>query len=175
MAIHKEATNITSIKQAVKNKALANEWFQRDKAKLQAYVTRMLPSGLSAEDVVQEVFSRLVAHNDLSTLTHPTAYMKTIAKNCVVNYLRKHQKVTNIDDNESDLREEDTYTLQHSEMMIAIEEALNDLPQRCRMVFILSRYKGLDTHEIAEALSISPRMVQKHLVKAFDHFRERLL
>lgn len=180
MAIDKSNAKVISItarqKQADSRNALVSEWFQRDRARLLSYSKRMLPPDLLAEDVVQEIFTRLMAHADLSRVANPKAYMMAMARNCVIDYLRRNresQTVTHTDNRVADDDEENT--LQFGEMIIEVEKALNDLPKRCREVFILSRYKGLKTSEIAERLGISPRMVQKHLVIAFDHLRERLV
>lgn len=182
MAINKSNAKVIAIttrqkqKQADSHKALVSEWFQRDRARLISYARRMLPPNLSAEDVVQEIFTKLMAHADLSLVANPSAYMISMARNCVIDYLRRNRESQRVSDTDNEAEGDDEEnTLQYSEMMVEIEKALNDLPERCREVFILSRYKGLKTSEIAEQLAISPRMVQKHLVIAFDHFRERLV
>lgn len=184
MAIDKRGAQVIPLPERPKpadgRKALINEWFQRDYRRLQAYIKRLLPAELltelSAEDVLQEVFTRLMARRDLIEIINPRAYIMIMARNCVIDCLRHHQRNRSLGSHdELPANENDIKSLQYNEMMVAIERALEDLPQRCREVFILSRYQGMTTNEIAERLAISPRMVQKHLIKAFDHFRERLV
>jgi len=52
--------------------------------------------------------------------------------------------------------------------------AVDDLPPRCREVFLMSRLDGLGNGEIAGRLGISRNMVEKHIIKAMMHCRRRL-
>jgi RNA polymerase sigma factor (sigma-70 family) len=56
----------------------------------------------------------------------------------------------------------------------ALGQALNELPPRCRSVFIAARVEGIPQADIAKRLGISTRMVERELKRAFDHFEERL-
>jgi len=51
---------------------------------------------------------------------------------------------------------------------------LNELPARCREVFIMHRFKGLSHKEIARQLNISPKTVENHMVNALLFLRKRL-
>jgi len=64
--------------------------------------------------------------------------------------------------------------LDFNEMTVAYRDALSELPDQCRKVFLMRSYDGLTNSEIAELLGISMRMVQKHLAKAMAHFLETL-
>ncbi|HPV57032.1 MAG TPA: sigma-70 family RNA polymerase sigma factor, partial [Tenuifilaceae bacterium] len=55
-----------------------------------------------------------------------------------------------------------------------VENTLNQLPERCRQVFELSRFSGLKYHEIAEMLSISVKTVEADMTKALMMFRQNL-
>ncbi|NJK98274.1 MAG: sigma-70 family RNA polymerase sigma factor [Bacteroidales bacterium] len=48
----------------------------------------------------------------------------------------------------------------------AIENAINDLPERCRLVFLLAKEESLKYREIAEILSISEKTVNAQIVTA---------
>jgi RNA polymerase sigma-70 factor (ECF subfamily) len=56
----------------------------------------------------------------------------------------------------------------------AIAEVLDELPDKCRMVFKLSRYEELKYGEIADKLGISVKAVEKHITKALKVFRVKL-
>ena len=53
-----------------------------------------------------------------------------------------------------------------------IEKTIQNLPDRCRQVFIVSRMNGLKNREIAEKLDISIKNVERHLSRAMHSFRE---
>ncbi|MDE6131313.1 MAG: sigma-70 family RNA polymerase sigma factor, partial [Muribaculaceae bacterium] len=55
-----------------------------------------------------------------------------------------------------------------------INEALTDLPEKCREVFVLSYINGLSSKEIAHAMNISVRTVEAHVYKALRLMRARL-
>ena len=55
-----------------------------------------------------------------------------------------------------------------------IREALSELPDKCREVFVLSYVNGLKSKDIAEAMNISVRTVEAHIYKALRLLRSRL-
>ena len=51
---------------------------------------------------------------------------------------------------------------------------VEELPERRREAFQLSRYEGLSHHEIARVMGLAPKTVNNHVVLALQHLRERL-
>lgn len=51
---------------------------------------------------------------------------------------------------------------------------LDELPEKCREVFILSYLHDMKNAEIAQVLGISQRTVEAHMYKALKYLRERL-
>ena len=152
-----------------------SEWFQQNRSRLLAYVQRKLPAEFCPEDIVQEIFAKLMQRKDPQDLENPGAYLMMMAKNTVIDHLRRNKHEQHYREQQPDDHSPESSDLHYPEMLIAMEQAIKDLPERCREVFILSRYHGLKTAEIAQRLDISPRMVQKHLIKAFDHFQAHLI
>ena len=64
--------------------------------------------------------------------------------------------------------------LAEKELSRAIETAIAALPERCRLVFVMSRRQGLSYAEIADALGISVKTVEVHIGRALKSLRERL-
>lgn len=54
-------------------------------------------------------------------------------------------------------------------------EALNELPQRCRTIFLMSKRDAMSHREIAEELSISIKTVENQITKAYTRLRKSLL
>ena len=63
---------------------------------------------------------------------------------------------------------------------LAVEEfelfltCLDELPPKCRQVFVMHRLRKLSTQEVAVELRISDRMVRKHIARALIYCRYRL-
>jgi RNA polymerase sigma-70 factor (ECF subfamily) len=59
-------------------------------------------------------------------------------------------------------------------MLKLVNEEVNQLPEKCRIVFRYSRQNGMSSREIASALGISPKTVDNHLNKAITHLRHKM-
>jgi RNA polymerase sigma-70 factor (ECF subfamily) len=64
------------------------------------------------------------------------------------------------------------YILIEKELKLKIEKTIQNLPDRCREVFIMSRIEGLKNKEIAEKLNINIKNVERHLNRALQSFRQ---
>jgi len=65
-------------------------------------------------------------------------------------------------------------TVLSTELENKIQEAMEALPEQCRLVFKLSRFEELKYAEIAAQLSISIKTVENHMGKALKIMREQL-
>ena len=63
---------------------------------------------------------------------------------------------------------DDRYTL------AVLRQVLDELPPKCRLVFLLHRAKGMKHAEIAAELGVSVKAVENHMIKANRIFREKL-
>lgn len=152
-------------------------WFGLHRHDLLRYARRILPAPESPEDMVQEVFYRLIRQGRFSDLDNPRAYLMTIARNVAIDKLRQHKAAPEMipeADPRAEFDQDRSHNMDAAEMIVIIERALKELPERCRDAFVLRRYRGMDTAETAAALGISRRMVQKHLKNAMAHFHDRL-
>lgn len=144
---------------------------------LRGYLRKSLPTDGDIEDIVQEVFCRVLEYEKLGPVRNPSAFLYRTARNILVDRYRKRNTQTDAQEKISyelgASSQEDTF-LEYNEMVMAFKEALNDLPAKCRQVFLMRRRDGLSNSEIAEVLGISSRMVQKHMIKALEHFQGRL-
>jgi RNA polymerase sigma-70 factor (ECF subfamily) len=131
------------------------------------------------EDLAQDVFLKLWEKRETILIsTSFLAYLHRMSANEAISYLRKAKKR-----NEQLEIEElpplsapdrtDSPFLQH-ELHQHIQKAIGQLPDRCRMVFVLSRYEELTYKEIAEKLEISIKTVENQMGKALRLMREQL-
>lgn len=144
---------------------------------LRRYLLRLTCNSDDADDIAQEVFCRVLQNADFARMHNPGAFIFKSAHNLFIDRYRKQQLEQNLADEQSntvDPENEGESFLQYQEMALAYQHALQELPDRCRQVFLLRRHDGLSNAEIAETLHISMRMVQKHMIKALAHFQKRL-
>ena len=139
---------------------------------------RMLRDRAVAEELVQDVMLELWRRREtLAADGSAQAYLFQATRNRVLNHLR-HLKIEQR--SEPEVRGESASTphadaaLAHQELDVAIQRAIESLPDRCREVFELSRVHGLKYAEIAQSLGISIKTVEAQMGKALRTLRERL-
>ncbi|WP_333874059.1 RNA polymerase sigma factor [Methylobacter sp.] len=130
----------------------------------------------AAEDLVQESYLRLLQHPEPASIGNPRAYLYKVAANLGFDYLRK-ENVRN-KSTETDAVEPDDLTsplpgpeaLMEGELLLRnCLAALKTLPEVYRHVFLLNRIDGLTHLEIAEALQLPRRTVERYCAKALAH------
>jgi len=139
---------------------------------------RMLRDRAVAEELVQDVMLELWRRREtLAADGSAQAYLFQATRNRVLNHLR-HIKIEQR--SEPDIRGESSSTPQadagvvEEELDVAVQSAVQSLPDRCREVFELSRVHGLKYAEIARTLGISVKTVEAQMGKALRTLRERL-
>ena len=140
-----------------------------------AYAHRFLKDKADAADVVQNAFIKLWENRlNLDPDQSLIAYMYTIVRNLSLNYIRDHQqkhaqldeRALSIHDNPDIFYESDTSPRE------VIKVLVENLPERQREAFQLSRIDGLQHEEIAEIMDVSPRTVNNHIVCALKNLRK---
>jgi RNA polymerase sigma factor (sigma-70 family) len=64
--------------------------------------------------------------------------------------------------------------LDFDELHIQMEQTIHTLPDKCQLVFRLSREEGFTARQISETLQISPKTVEAHISKALKILRVSL-
>ncbi|MES2458224.1 MAG: RNA polymerase sigma-70 factor [Bacteroidota bacterium] len=157
--------------------AAFTEIYNRYWEKLADAAYQRLRSREEAEEVVQEVFVSLyVRREEISPRSTLEAYLKTALKFKVIDAYRSQQLHYNHIDS---LRQEASLPplpaddqLDMKDLKKRVRDAADRLPDRCREVFIMSRYEQLSHQEIAERTGIAVSTVKKHLHRAMEILRE---
>jgi RNA polymerase sigma-70 factor (ECF subfamily) len=147
-----------------------------------AHLVRMAESivreGAVAEEVAQEVMLELWRRRETLRVEQTfRAYLLRSTRNRALNHVR-HQRVVAREamiaaiDFPSAPSVEDE--MLGTELEQAVRSAINGLPEKCREVFQLSREHGLKYAEIAVALEISVKTVEKRMGQALAELRARL-
>jgi RNA polymerase sigma-70 factor (ECF subfamily) len=132
-----------------------------------------------AEEIVQDVFIRIWNNrNNIIIGKSFEAYLFTSVKNGSINYVRsKYARIrfTTLDDSAwlpvYETAEDDIIT---GELKKTIRRAIHSLPQKCKIIFNLSRNAGLSDREIAEQLNISVKTVQTQIGIAIRKIKKHL-
>ena len=139
---------------------------------LHRFLWYRLRSTEQASDYLQEVFMRFWEHRSrLDPSRSVKSYLYRIAHNLVIDHLRKASSVRAY---RLELLKRDVAAEEDLDAKISIRSAVEDLPERLRTVFILSRYQGLKYAEIAEICRISVKTVESRMSKALGRLRQVL-
>ncbi|MEC5146503.1 sigma-70 family RNA polymerase sigma factor [Chitinophaga sp. 212800010-3] len=159
------------------DEAAFTEIFRRYWEKLYAIAYNRLRIRTAAEDVVQEVLASLWQRRNELNIQHLPGYLATATRYAVfrqISRLLPDQPIEATDavlqpaeDPAMDLL--DYYSLQQR-----LNQAIDGLPEKCRLVFLYSRRDQLSNKEIAATLQLSEKTVEAHLTKALKHLRLRL-
>ena len=114
----------------------------------------------------------------LNIQTSAKSYLYAMVRNACLNLI-KHQKIKQKYVGEelalaTDGYESVTHEVSSRELEVRISNALETLPEQCRLVFKLSRFEELKYAEIAAHLNISVKTVENHMGKALRLMREQL-
>jgi RNA polymerase sigma-70 factor (family 1) len=153
--------------------------FNHYKSVIFDYGMKITKSVTAAEELVQECFLKLwMGRGQLSAIENPVGYLHTMARNAGIDYLRRLSLDAGLQKRVwAGISEADNPTLlkvQVSETQRLIDEAVAMLTPQQREVFLLSRYEGLNYHQIGQQMDISANTVKNHLVKALKFIREYL-
>jgi RNA polymerase sigma-70 factor (ECF subfamily) len=117
----------------------------------------------AAEDIVAEVFAQCwMKRRELQDVRNINTYLFVAVKNRSLNYC-KRSTLQLVQPEEPPTPEE---LLEKKELFFRMEQAIEELPQQCRIIFRLVKEEGIKYKEVAEILDISPRTVQTQIFRA---------
>jgi RNA polymerase sigma-70 factor (family 1) len=123
------------------------------------------------EDIIHELFLDLwKRREDLEIKTSFAAYLFTSLKYKIFRLIDsktvRNKYMERIDGDEPASADSLERELDFNELYDFIEERIENLPERCRLIFRMSRSENLTADEIAASLDISPNTVQNQITKA---------
>lgn len=145
---------------------------------IRGYILKRIGNYADSEDLTQDVFARLLEYNTLLTEQTLPSFIYTIARNQVIDYLRRH----------ACSRRAAEYFFVHSHRSIRNTEeqiAVNELERleeqsvaamspRKAKVYLLYVHENRSVDEISESLQLSRRTVENHIFSARVDLREAL-
>jgi RNA polymerase sigma factor (sigma-70 family) len=166
-----------------------SEVVKRERSRLSNFIRRRVPDPLDAEDVLQDVFYRLVEANRLlMPIEHITGWLFRVARNRITDLFRKKEPenfsdLAVADDDDEMLRFEDLLPspddgpealFARNVLLEDMKMALAELPQEQREVFLAHEIEGRSFKEIAEKSGVSVNTLLSRKRYAVLHLRDRL-
>lgn len=126
------------------------------------------------KDLTQEAFTRLWKNCASVLPQNARGYVFKIANNLLINEYKhqkvvlQHQAIPALDRT----NESPEFLLQEKELKTRLEQAIADLPEKQRVVFLMSRIDKKTYQEIAAIIGISKQAVEKRMYNALDTLRQ---
>jgi RNA polymerase sigma-70 factor (ECF subfamily) len=147
---------------------------------LTSYFTRKFGNPSFATEIVHETYLRVRRLPTLQTINNARAYLFRVAMSLAIDSLRRErrrEKYVSAEPVLPDVPAEASspdVTLDDHRQLVSLSQAIDELPPKCRQVFLMRKFAGIEQEEIARQLGISRNMVEKHLRKALAHCRARV-
>jgi RNA polymerase sigma factor (sigma-70 family) len=166
-----------------------SEVVKRERSRLGNFIRRRVPDPRDAEDILQDVFYKLVEANRLlMPIEHVTGWLFRVARNRITDLFRKKkpQSLSDArveDENGGLLQLEDLLpspeagpeaVYVHNLLLEELELALEELPDEQREVFVAHELEGRSFNEMAEETGLSVNTLLSRKRYAVSHLRERL-
>ena len=149
--------------------------------RLTLFANRFLNDTVIAEEIVSDLFVMLWEDgHEINFSGSVSSYLFKSTQNRCLNYL-KHQKIENLYVNYLErqrLLDEIVFAAEkpylEKEMAHQINIAMKSLPEKCREIFMMSRFDHMKYKEIADQLNLSPKTVERQISIALDKLRRLL-
>ena len=167
---------------------LISQALERDRPRLRSFIRKHVADTGEAEDILQDVFYELLeAYRLMKPVEHVTAWLFRVARNRMVDLFRRKKPASL--NSPASFEEEDGGTLEdllpsadagpeavyaRSLLLEALEEALEELPQAQREVFVAHELQGQSFKEMSAETGLSVNTLLSRKRYAVLHLREQL-
>src|SRR6266581_785397 len=166
-----------------------SEVVKREGSRLRNFIRRRVPDPFDAEDILQDVFYKLVEANRLlMPIEHVTGWLFRVARNRITDLFRKKKPESFSD---TAVADEDDKLLQLEDLLPSpdagpealyarhvllneLELAVNELPEEQRAVFVGHELEGRSFKEMAAETGVSVNTLLSRKRYAVLHLRQRL-
>ena len=162
---------------------------QKERARLRNFIRNSVADEADAEDILQDVFYEFVqAYRLMKPIERAGAWLFRVARNRIIDLYRRRttdplRKQAAVADDESRLKLEELVpssdsgpeaALARSLLLAELDEALEDLPEEQREVFIAHEFEGRSFRELSAASGVSVNTLLSRKHYAVLHLRRRL-
>ena len=160
-----------------KDKVAFDELFRLYYSQLSRFSYNIVRDKSIAEEIVQEFFISLWEQTPMVTDSVKSYFFRSIY-NRSLNYLEKVKTRTRNEETfatEQDQHTESEPADEEQELHKRVSQAVDELPDKCKEIFMLCKYQEMSYSEVSELLNISPKTVENQMGIALKKLRERLL
>lgn len=157
--------------------AFIHDLFREHSDPLVKYLTSRFRDREDAAEIAQEAWLRMYRLDKPEELRNPRAFLFQTASNLAVDRYRRdslEQKYARTEGHDVDHTPSAEREIQGKQDLTTVYEALAELPLDCRQAFVMHRSQGLSYPQIAAEVGVSVSMVEKYIIRALKHFRQRL-
>jgi RNA polymerase sigma factor (sigma-70 family) len=173
---------------AIEQDQRISEVVKREQSRLRNFIRRRVPDPGDAEDILQDVFYRLVEANRLlMPIEHVTGWLFRVARNRITDLFRKKEPETfgdlGVEGDDEDLQFEDLLPsadagpealYARNVLLGELEQAIAELPKEQRQVFVAHKFEGRSFKELSAETGVSVNTLLSRKRYAVLHLRERL-
>ena len=159
------------------NKSLITNYYSSHRDELLAFVSSRLGGSCEAEDIVQNVFLRLLTTDKMITEVTLHALVYTTARNLIIDYYRRHTVFEEYEHYIKGMCSEEITTesvFSAREIVEQMERGLTRLPENYREVYRLHIYGGMKVGEISQQLGEGYKSIEHRLGTARKLMRQFL-
>ena len=156
------------------------EFYKENVFKLFQFAFAFVQNKELAEEIVNDVFLKLwQKRSKLDTIENINVYLYVAIRNTAANYLRKAASRKRIDIERLTvshfyLSPDPEQVMVTDELRKAIEQSINQLPPKCKLIFKLVKEDGLSSQEVAAILKLSYKTVNTQLTIALKKLEQTL-
>jgi RNA polymerase sigma-70 factor (family 1) len=173
---HSDEQLLVALKQGDEN-AFA-EIFSRHWGKVYAIAYQKLRSQVLAEELVQDLFFTVWEKRNTLLINNLEPYLITSIKHRIISHIRSQvverkywDYYKNTFSHIESITEKD---VEYNELVNALENGIDDLPEKSKQVFTLNRMQGRSVSEIATLLNVSEKAIEYHLTRSLKQLRLHL-
>jgi RNA polymerase sigma-70 factor (ECF subfamily) len=182
MEKEEKSTELLLQKIAVGDHVAFRFFYDRYYSQVYRFASYFVKSSQVVEEIVSDVFCIIWQHRKkITEIDNFEGYLYTITKNKALYYLKQDSKIllteTDLDLISNEMmshNENPEYIVIDKEFSNAFKNAVDDLPEKCRLIFLMAREEELKYREIAEKLSISEKTVNAQMVLAIKKLSKKL-
>ncbi len=163
------------------NLQIIEYYYQNHQAELLAFVSSRLGGIEEAEDIVQDVFLRLLQNSNPIMETTLQALAYTIARNLITDHYRRKQWAMRHGMQPIDCRQQATTTADEAARPLSVKEVteflergLLRIPEKCRELYRMHIYDGMQVSDISQQTGENYKSVEYHLGIARKEIRKYL-
>ena len=167
-----------------------SETVMREQSRLRNFIRKRVADSSEAEDILQDVFYELVeASRMMKPIEQVSAWLFRVARNKIIDFFRKKRPEASIDARPAATADGESLTLEdllpsrdegpeaafaRSVLLEELEEALEELPEEQREVFVAHELEGLSFKEIAARTGVGVNTLLSRKHYAVIQLRQRL-